>query len=85
MANFLEKKMAVSFANIFMMEIETKLIQRSEPSKENGNVTLMTFSPFGIATEKVDRFIKRANHFHPAVKFTAEISENENTFLNTTL
>ena len=38
--------MAVSFANIFVTEIETKL------SQENENFTLMTFSPFGIATEK---------------------------------
>ena len=32
-------KMAVSFANIFMSEIETKSIQKSEPSQENGNVS----------------------------------------------
>ena len=31
----------------------------------------------------VDQFIKRAKKFHPTVKFTAEISENEITFLDT--
>ena len=40
----------------------------------------------GIAIKKeVDRFIKRANYFHPTIKFTAEISENQITFLDTTV
>ena len=28
-------------------------------------------------------FIEKANKFHPTIKFTAEISENEITFLDT--
>ena len=28
-------------------------------------------------------FIEKANKFHPTIKFTAEISENRITFLNT--
>jgi len=46
---------------------------------------LTTFSPFGTAKKKneVDRFIEQANAFHPTIKFTAEISENEITFLDT--
>ena len=31
----------------------------------------------------MDRFIEEANTFHPAIKFTAEISENEITFPDT--
>ena len=31
----------------------------------------------------VDQFIEQANKFHPTIKFTAEISENEITFLDT--
>ena len=31
----------------------------------------------------VDQFIEQANKFHPAIKFTPEISENEITFLDT--
>ena len=31
----------------------------------------------------MDRFIEQANAFHPTIKFTAEISENEITFLDT--
>ena len=31
----------------------------------------------------MDQFIEQANKFHPVIKFTAEISENEITFLDT--
>ena len=33
----------------------------------------------------VDQFIEQANKFHPTIKFTAEISENEITFLDTVM
>ena len=33
----------------------------------------------------MELFIKEANNFHPTTKFTAEISENEITFLDTTI
>ena len=39
------------FANIFMAEIETTLMQQTIPSQENGKVTLMTFSPFETVKE----------------------------------
>ena len=31
----------------------------------------------------VDQFIEQANKFHPTIKFMAEISKNEITFLDT--
>jgi len=31
----------------------------------------------------VDRFIEQADTFHPTIKFTADVSENEITFLDT--
>ena len=31
----------------------------------------------------VDQFIEQANKFHPTIKFVAEISKNEITFLDT--
>ena len=41
-------------------------------------------SPSGTVMKKdVDQFIEKANKFHPTIKFTAEISENEITFLDT--
>ena len=45
-------KMAVSFANIFMAEIETKLILQSDTKPREWNITLMTFSPFGTMIKK---------------------------------
>ena len=32
---------------------------------------------------EVDRFIEQADTFHQTIKFTAEVSENEITFLDT--
>ena len=45
------KKTAVSFANIFMAEIEANLIQQNntKPVQENGNVTFWwRFLPLGL-------------------------------------
>ena len=71
-------KIAVSFANIFMAEIEKKFIQQSETKpkewKRNNNDV---FSFWDCDRKEINRFIKRANYFHPTIKFTAEISENQ--------
>jgi len=37
----------------------------------------------GHSTEKIEEFLGKANSFHPAIKFTTEISETEITFLGT--
>ena len=37
----------------------------------------MFFSLWDCDRKEVNRFIKRANYFHPSIKFTAEISENQ--------
>ena len=79
-------KMAVSFANIFMSEIETKSIQKSETKpREWKRFIDDVFSLWDCDTKEVDRFIKRANYFHPTIKFTAEMSEKQITFPNTTV
>ena len=71
-------KIAVSFANIFMAEIEKKLIQQSETKpKEWIRYINDVFSLRDCERQEVNRFIKRANYFHPTIKFTAEISENQ--------
>ena len=71
-------KIAVSFANIFMAEIEKKLIQQSETKpKEWIRYIDDVFSLWDCDRKEVNRFIKRANYFHPTIKFTAEISENQ--------
>ena len=77
-------KTAVSFANIFMAKIETSLIQQSETKpKEWRRYTDDIFSLWDSDKKGVDQFIEQANKFHPTIKFTAEISENEITFLDT--
>ena len=78
-------KMAVSFANIFMAEIETKLILQSDiKPREWKRYIDDVFSLWDNDKEDVDRFIEQADKFHPTIKFTAEISENEISFLDTT-
>ena len=76
--------MSVSFANIFMAKIETTLIQQSETKpKECRRYIDDIFSLWDNDKRDVDHFIEQANKFHPSIKFTAEISENEITFLDT--
>ena len=76
-------KMAVSFANIFMAKIETTLIQQSETKlKEWRRYIDDVFSLWDSDEKDVDHFIEQANKFRPSIKFTAEISENEVTFLD---
>ena len=42
------------------------------------------FSPWNSNKQEINLFIEHPNSSHPTVKFMAEISENETTFLNTT-
>jgi len=43
----------------------------------------MTFSLWDIEKQEIDLFLEQANSFHPTLKFTAEISDKEITFLDT--
>ena len=45
-------KMAASFADIFMAEIETKLIHQSEIKPREWKRYVVTFSSIGIAIKK---------------------------------
>ena len=47
--------------------------------------TLHWWLPLGLRQRRSRWFIKRANYYHPSIKFTAEISENQITFLGTTI
>ena len=35
--------------------------------------------------EEIEHFIEQANSYHPTIKFTAEVSQLETTFLDTTV
>ena len=77
-------KTAVSFANIFMAEIETNLIQQNNTKPRVWKRYIDdVFSLWDYNRNEVERFIEEANTFNPTIKFTAEISENEITFLDT--
>ena len=82
--NAMGSKMALSFANIFMAEIETKLIQQNDiKPREWKRYIYDVFCLWDSDKKDVDLFIEQANKFHPTIKFTAEISENQITFLDT--
>ena len=77
-------KMAVAFANIFMAKIEREILRQS-------NTTPIIWKRFiddiismwDTNRDKIEEFLLKANSFHPTIKFTAEISETETTFLDT--
>ena len=77
-------KMAVSFANIFMAEVETDIINQS-PNKPLIWKKYIDdiFSLWNTNKEAIHNFTKLANSFHPTIKFTAEISDTEIKFLDT--
>ena len=71
----METKMAVSFANIFMLEIEKTLIQQSETKQEEWRRYIDDiFSLWDSDKKDLDYFIEQANKFHRSIKFTAEMS-----------
>ena len=77
-------KMAVAFANPFMAEIETKMLNQSNIKPRVWKRYIDdVFSLWDASKQDIDLFIQQANTFHPTRKFTAEISEKEITFLAT--
>ena len=46
-------------------------------------IAVNVFSLWDVNRKDIDLFIEEANTFHPTIKFTAEISEKEITFLDT--
>ena len=77
-------KTAVSFANIFMAKIETAIIDQhsAKPLVWKRYIDDM-FSLWDTNREEINNFIKHANNYHPTIKFTADISDKEITFLDT--
>ena len=77
-------KVAVAFANIFMSVIETEIILHSsiKPLVWKRYIDDI-FSLWNIDTKDIDLFLEQANNYHPTIKFTAEISDTEITYLDT--
>ena len=77
-------KMAVSFANIFMAEIESELLGQSRIKPLSWKRFIDDiFSLWDTNKQEIELFIEQANNFHPTIKFTADISDKEITFLDT--
>ena len=79
-------KMAVAFANIYMASIETQILSKSsiKPLEWKRYIDDI-FSLWNNNIQEIEQFIEKANHFHPTIKFTAEISNKQTTFLDTTV
>ena len=78
--------MAVAFANIFMSRIETEIISKSKTKPLRWKRCIDdVFSLWEKGRETINQFVLEANTHHPTIKFTAEISEKEIPFLDTTV
>ena len=80
----LDTKMAFAFANIFMANIETQILSNSvtKPTIWKRYIDDI-FSLQDVNKPDIDKFIEQANSHYPTIKFTAEISNTEITFLDT--
>ena len=78
-------KMAVAFANIFMAKTETILRQSTKKPLVWKRFIDDIFCLWDTNKEDIDQFIEHANSCHPTIKFTAEVSQTETTFLDTTV
>ena len=76
--------MAVLFANIFMAEIESELLDQSRIKPLSWKRFIDDiFSLWDTNKQEIELFIEQANNFHPTIKFTVDISDKEITFLDT--
>ena len=77
-------KMAVAFANIFMAKIEREILRKSDTTPIFWNWFIdHIISLWDTNRDKMEEFLLKANSFHPTIKFTADISETERTFVDT--
>ena len=78
--------MAVAFANIFMGEIEKQILNESahKPLAWKRYIEDV-ISLWHSSRDVVEKFIEKANKHHPTIKFTAEISCTDATFLDTAI
>ena len=77
-------KMAVAFANIFMAKIEKEILRQSSIKPIFWKRFIDdVISVWDTSRNAIEEFLLKANNFHPTIKFMAEISETETTFLDT--
>ena len=79
-------RMAPSYANIFMGELEKHLLQNTvnRPSIWWRYIDDI-FAVWNDGEELLQQFLQEMNTFHPTIKFTAEWSREKVSFLDTTV
>ena len=76
-------KMALTFANIFMAKIEKEILRQSSIKPIFWKKFIDdVISAWYTCRNEIEEFLLKANHFHPTIKFKAEISETETTFFD---
>ena len=67
-----------------MAAVEKEIINRSHFKPLTWKIYIDdVFSLWNINKEEINLFIELANSYHPTIKFKAEISDKEITFLDT--
>ena len=76
----------VAFANIFMGTVESQILHRSveKPLVWKRYIDDI-FSIWNTNKDEVTQFMEQANSHHPTIKFTAEVSDTDTTFLDTSV
>ena len=77
-------KMAPAYANVFMGDLERRLIENA-PYKPFSWLRFIDDieMKWTHGRQALDEFVAFANDFHPSIKFTVEISNSSNVFLDT--
>ena len=76
-------KMAVAFANIFIAKVETEVLSQSDLNPLVWKRFINEFCLSGTSREEILQSMEQTNKHHPTIRFTAEISETEKSFLDT--
>ena len=78
-------KMASSYANIFMGDLEERLLLSSLKQPLSWFRFIDDVDMKWIHSDKeLDEFFEHANSIHPSIKFTHEVSKTKMSFLDTT-
>ena len=69
-----------------MSAVETEIINKSKRNHSSGKGYIDDiFSLWDTTKEEIDLFILEANRHHASIKFTANTSEKDTNFLDTTV
>ena len=75
----------VAFANIFMGTVDSQILHRSVVKPLVWKRYIDIFSIWNTNKDEVTQFMEQANSHHPTIKFTADVSDTDTTFLDTSV